>query len=154
MTPRSWVIMMIAVPNSCWSRFMTSRTCACTVTSSAVVGSSAMSSFGFNAIAMAIIARCRMPPENWCGKVVDPARRLRNADQPKQVDGPLARGLLGDALVVRTDHLDDLPADPVVRVQARQRVLKDHRDLRAADRLELVGLHREEVLARRTGRGR
>ena len=44
-----------------------SRICACTVTSSAVVGSSAMSSSGSQLSAMAIIARCRMPPENWCG---------------------------------------------------------------------------------------
>ncbi len=66
-TPRSWVIMMIAVPNSCCSRAMTSSTWACTVTSRAVVGSSAMSSLGLSDIAIAIIARCRMPPENWCG---------------------------------------------------------------------------------------
>ena len=37
------------------------------VTSSAVVGSSAMSSFGSHASAIAIITRCRIPPENWCG---------------------------------------------------------------------------------------
>jgi hypothetical protein len=36
---------------------------ACTVTSRAVVGSSAMRHFGWHAIAIAIIARCRMPPE-------------------------------------------------------------------------------------------
>ena len=41
--------------------------CACTVTSSAVVGSSAISTFGSSASAIAIITRCRMPPENWCG---------------------------------------------------------------------------------------
>ncbi len=46
---------------------MTSRICACTVTSSAVVGSSAMSTSGSLAIAMAIITRWRMPPENSCG---------------------------------------------------------------------------------------
>ena len=40
---------------------------ACTVTSSAVVGSSAMSSSGSSAIAIAIMMRWRMPPENWCG---------------------------------------------------------------------------------------
>ncbi len=40
---------------------------ACTVTSSAVVGSSAISTAGSSAIAMAIMMRCRMPPENWCG---------------------------------------------------------------------------------------
>ena len=44
-----------------------SRICAWMVTSSAVVGSSAISSFGLQASAMAIIARWRMPPENWCG---------------------------------------------------------------------------------------
>ncbi len=40
---------------------------ACTVTSSAVVGSSAISTSGSRASDMAIITRCRMPPENWCG---------------------------------------------------------------------------------------
>ena len=40
---------------------------ACTVTSSAVVGSSAMSTDGSRASAIAIITRWRMPPENWCG---------------------------------------------------------------------------------------
>ena len=38
------------------------------VTSSAVVGSSAISSLGLQAIAMAIITRWLMPPESWCGK--------------------------------------------------------------------------------------
>ena len=37
------------------------------VTSSAVVGSSAMRMSGLHEMAMAIIARCRMPPENSCG---------------------------------------------------------------------------------------
>jgi hypothetical protein len=37
------------------------------VTSSAVVGSSAISSFGPQASAMAIIARWRMPPDSLCG---------------------------------------------------------------------------------------
>ncbi len=45
----------------------TSRTWAWMVTSSAVVGSSAMSTFGSLAIAMAIIARWRIPPESSCG---------------------------------------------------------------------------------------
>ena len=38
------------------------------VTSSAVVGSSAISSFGRQASAMAIITRWLMPPESWWGK--------------------------------------------------------------------------------------
>ncbi len=49
---------------TCW---MTSRIWAWIVTSSAVVGSSAMSTSGSLQIAIAIIARCRMPPENSCG---------------------------------------------------------------------------------------
>ena len=44
-----------------------SRICACTVTSSAVVGSSAMTSGGLQASAIAIITRWRMPPDSWCG---------------------------------------------------------------------------------------
>ena len=45
----------------------TSRMPACTVTSSAVVGSSATSTFGWHATAMAIMTRWRMPPDSWCG---------------------------------------------------------------------------------------
>ena len=40
---------------------------ACTVTSSALVGSSAISSFGWQISAIAISARWHMPPLNWCG---------------------------------------------------------------------------------------
>ncbi len=60
-------MMMTAALNSSFRRSMRSRICACTVTSSAVVGSSAIRRSGFKASAMAIIARCRMPPENSCG---------------------------------------------------------------------------------------
>src|SRR5436190_12261444 len=66
-TPRSWVIRMIAVPVSSRSMRMSSRICAWMVTSSAVVGSSAISSRGRSASAIAIIARWRMPPERRCG---------------------------------------------------------------------------------------
>ena len=45
-TPMSWVMRMSAVPKSRWSVRISSRICACTVTSSAVVGSSAMRTFG------------------------------------------------------------------------------------------------------------
>ena len=41
--------------------------CAWVVTSSAVVASSAMSSLGREAIAIAIITLWRIPPESWCG---------------------------------------------------------------------------------------
>ena len=58
---------MIAVPSSARSVRISSRICAWMVTSSAVVGSSAISSCGLQASAMAIITRWRMPPESWCG---------------------------------------------------------------------------------------
>ena len=53
-----------AMPVSRRSRPSSASTCACNVTSSAVVGSSAISRSGSPASASAIIARCRMPPES------------------------------------------------------------------------------------------
>ena len=67
-TPMSWVISTSAMPLRCLSDSSRSRICAWIVTSSAVVGSSAMSSFGRQASAIAIITLWLMPPESWCGK--------------------------------------------------------------------------------------
>ena len=50
-----------------WIDSMSARICACVVTSSAVVGSSAISSAGPSASAMAIITRWRCPPDSWNG---------------------------------------------------------------------------------------
>ena len=66
-TPRSWVMSTIAVPRRSRSSRITSSTPAWIVTSSAVVGSSAISTAGSQATAMAIITRWRMPPDSWCG---------------------------------------------------------------------------------------
>ena len=66
-TPRSWVMKIIAMPASACRRFNSASTWAWTVTSSAVVGSSAISTDGLQAIAMAIMTRWHMPPESWCG---------------------------------------------------------------------------------------
>ena len=66
-TPRSWVIKITAELKSSLSRLISSTICAWIVTSSAVVGSSAIRIDGLQDSAIAIIARCRMPPENWCG---------------------------------------------------------------------------------------
>ena len=60
-------MMITALPKSCWSLWISFRICACVVTSSAVVGSSAISRSGLLISAIAIITRWRMPPENWCG---------------------------------------------------------------------------------------
>ena len=66
-TPRSCVIRMMAEPSFSFSSSIRSRICAWIVTSSAVVGSSAISTCGSQHSAMAIITRWRMPPESWCG---------------------------------------------------------------------------------------
>ena len=66
-TPKSWVIIRIAICNSSCNRSSSSRICACIVTSRAVVGSSAISRSGLHDRAIAIITRWRIPPESWCG---------------------------------------------------------------------------------------
>ena len=58
---------MTAIRRSSERRASRSTTDACVVTSSAVVGSSAISTAGSQASAIAIITRWRMPPENSCG---------------------------------------------------------------------------------------
>jgi hypothetical protein len=82
--------------------------------------------------------------------VVDAALGPRDADQAQQLDGAVARVLLG-LLLVRQDHLGDLGAHLVERVQARERVLEDHRDLLAADLPDLVAVHLEQVVALEQG---
>src|SRR6476659_2001145 len=67
MTDRSCVIQMRPVPLSRASRCISCRICPWIVTSSAVVGSSAMMRSGWFASAIAIATRWRIPPENWCG---------------------------------------------------------------------------------------
>src|SRR5262245_50364748 len=67
MTPMSCVISMIAMPSLAFSSLSSSRIWAWIVTSRAVVGSSAMRSFGLHESAIAIMTRWRMPPESWCG---------------------------------------------------------------------------------------
>ena len=66
-TARSWLMSTMPTPRSATSPVIRSRICACTMTSSAVVGSSATISRGRQASAIAIITRCRCPPESWCG---------------------------------------------------------------------------------------
>ena len=83
------------------------------VTSSAVVGSSAISSFGSQASAMAIITRWRIPPDTR-GVLLQAAPAV-DADQPSS----LRRGprLPAWSFGVQQDDLDDLVADGVHRVQ-------------------------------------
>ncbi len=132
MTLRSWVIITIAAPVTSRAVRSTSRTWAWIVTSSAVVGSSAMITSGSLAIAIAIITRWRMPPENSCGKASARSAACGMPTSVEQLDAPLARRLPRD-VVVDADGLGELVADRVDRRERRQRVLEDHRDALAAD---------------------
>ncbi len=76
--------------------------------------------------------------------VVDPTIGLRNADPVEHLDGAGARRLLADG-VVRPVRLADLVADPVVRVQRRQRVLEDHGDILAAEFAHLIVAETQQV---------
>ncbi len=67
--PRSCVISSTAMPISFCNSSSSRRICACVVTSSAVVGSSAISRSGSLASAIAIMTRWRWPPDSWCGQL-------------------------------------------------------------------------------------
>ncbi len=66
-TPKSWVMNSTPVPRRRWMSRIKVRICFWVVTSSAVVGSSAIRMAGSNARAVAIITRWRCPPESACG---------------------------------------------------------------------------------------
>ena len=61
------MIRIVATSCSLFSFAISRMICAWIVTSSAVVGSSAISTSGSSESAIAIITRWRMPPENSCG---------------------------------------------------------------------------------------
>ena len=63
---RSWVMKMTLKPSSSRSRSISSRISRWTTTSSAVVGSSMMTISGSRASAIAIMTRCRIPPDSSC----------------------------------------------------------------------------------------
>ena len=77
-----------ARPISACSASSRARICAWIVTSSAVVGSSAISSFGRPASAIAIIARWRWPPESWCGQA---STRRSGSGMPVLASSSIAR---------------------------------------------------------------
>ena len=63
----SWLMKISDMPSAFTSRSISATISAWTIVSSALVGSSAISSFGPAAIAAAMAMRWRWPPESWCG---------------------------------------------------------------------------------------
>jgi hypothetical protein len=77
--------------------------------------------------------------------VVHALCRVRNADPAQELHGSFGGLFLGYVLFVGPDHLGDLPAHPVQRMQAGQRVLEDDRDPRAADLAHLIFAQLQQV---------
>ena len=145
-TPRSWVTRIIAMNRSrccSWSR---SRICACTVTSSAVVGSSAKSSFGsagdregdHDALAHAARQLVRV--------LLEPLLGLGDADGLEQGEGELVGVLLRD-VQVEEQAFGDLLADLHHRVERGHRVLEHHRHLGAPEVAQVVAGRVDELVA-------
>ena len=133
-----------AKPRSRLSASICWRISRWTTTSSAVVGSSMITSSGSSASAIAMITRCRMPPESSCG--YERVALRVDADHPQQLAGPRERVPLRDPLV-RLHHVDELVADPHHRVERVHRALEDHRDVPPAEAAQLLPAQADQVLA-------
>ncbi len=134
----------IARPWSRWSSASRASTCACTITSSAVVGSSAMSSLGSQASASAISTRWRCPPDSWCGYSL-----ARRAGMPTRSSSSPTRALAPERpdVGVHQDRLFDLAADALHRVERVQRALEHDRRARPAHGAQPARPHLVDVLA-------
>ena len=78
--------------------------------------------------------------------VPEPHLRAGDADEVEQLGGALVRRLLVE-VEVGLERLPDLATDREHGVQARHRVLEDHRDVAAADLAQRVVGERQEVAA-------
>ena len=87
-TPMSWVIRITARPRSCCRRRSSSRICACVVTSSAVVGSSAIRMRGSRGERQRDHHPLAQPTRQLERIGIDALRRARNADHGEQFDRP------------------------------------------------------------------
>ncbi len=125
-TPMSWVISRM--PASMRSRRSRTslRISACTVTSSAVVGSSAMSSVGSQRQRLGDHRPLPLAARQLVRVGVDAPLRVGDLDELEQLDRPLA-GRLRRHRLVAAQHLGDLEPDRVHRVERRHRLLEDHR---------------------------
>ena len=139
------MIRISAAPVSRVSSLSRSRICACTVTSSAVVGSSAMISRGLagqrhrdhRALAHAARELVRIgQAATLC---------VRDPHLVQQVRGRPQRGAPARR-AVHVQRLADLHADREDRVERRHRLLEDHRDPIAAHRPHGFGVETKQVL--------
>ena len=138
---------MIAVPSRSRRSRSRSRMPAWMVTSSAVVGSSAISTFGSQATAIAIITRWRMPPDSWCGYSSIRRARRRDPDELEQLDARGRAPPCGDSPRWRRSTSPICRPTVNDRVQRGHRLLEDERDLAAAHAAQ------RSLVGGRAGRG-
>ena len=89
-TPRSWLMNSMLIRCRSLRPASSSRIWRWIVTSSAVVGSSAIRSLGSQASAIAIMTRCCWPPESWCGYA---DRRRFGSGMPTSASSASARAV-------------------------------------------------------------
>ena len=131
-----------------------SRICACTVTSSAVVGSSAMSKARLagerhrdhDALALAAGELVRIAVERLAR-----ARQCRRGRAARSARPRASRRVTRDGAAAR---LGDLLADGEDRIERGHRLLEDHADAVAADRAQASRVERQRDPRPRTGCGR
>ena len=146
-TPRSWVMRMTDAPVSRRSVRIRSRIWAWIVTSSAVVGSSAISTRGWHDERHRDHHPLAHAARELVRVVVDALRGVRDPDRAQQLDRARRAPRPPTRRSCCADRLGDLPADRVDRVQRRHRVLEDHRDLLAAHAAHLALRQRHQVAA-------
>ena len=134
-----------AMPWRSRSRSSTSRICACTVTSSAVVGSSATRISGSADERDRDHHPLAHAAAQLVGIGVEPGAGIGDAHLLEQRAARARRASRAGHVEVRPHAFGDLVADGEHRVEAGHRVLEDHADPAAPDPAERLALEREHV---------
>ena len=132
------------MPSRCCNETSRSRICAWVVTSSAVVGSSAINSLGSHEIAMAIMHALAHAARETVRILAEQPRRLGKAHQLQQLGRTAAGGAARHRLVLG-DRLDDLVADREHGIERGHRLLKNHADAVAANRPQRARVELDEI---------
>ena len=133
---RSWVMNSRHIPSSRFSSASRSRICAWIVTSSAVVGSSAISSFGLVGQRHGDHHALPLPAGQLVRIGAQPALRVADADLCQQLEDPRPRLVAAQALV-QQQAFAQLLLQRVQRVERGHRLLEDEADVVAADLAQL-----------------
>lgn len=144
-TPKSRVMNSTAAPRRSASPPISACACACTVTSSAAVDSSAMRTAGSLASAMEMQTRSRMPPDSSCGQASILRRAAgRRASSSRSAAFSRAATLLE---LTRAQGLRHLRADGLQWMKGREKALKHVGDAVAAQGAQAGRGGGEQILA-------